>query len=315
MVATPIGNLDDMGRRAQQLLSDAALILAEDTRAARRLPVGRGIPRSRLRSLHEHNERRRLREVLDALRGGAVVVLISEAGTPLISDPGFVLVRAAHAAGLRVSAVPGPCAVTAALSVAGLPVARFCFEGFLPARAGARRARLGALAGETRTLVFFEAPHRLAAFLEDACACFGVDRPAALAKELSKRWEQVRRDTLGALRDWLSADAQRSRGEFTVLIAGAEDAAPAEERLARRLLATLAGELPRARAVRVAAAVTGPVPQPALPSRPGGLTGPPPRRNGSSRPAAESPDGGCHAHGGASGLGLDAGCRGSVPDG
>lgn len=257
MVATPIGNLDDMGRRAQQVLSEASLILAEDTRAARRLPIGGGISRSRLRSLHEHNERRRLREVLDALRGGAAAALISEAGTPLISDPGFVLVRAVHAAGLRVSAVPGPCAVTAALSAAGLPVARFCFEGFLPARSGARRARLGALAGETRTLVFFEAPHRLPAFLEDACACFGVDRPAALAKELSKRWEQVRRGPLGALRDWLSADAQRSRGEFTVLIAGAAEAAPAEERLARRLLAALAAELPRARAVRVAATVTG----------------------------------------------------------
>ncbi len=255
VVATPIGNLDDLGRRAQQVLTGADLILAEDTRVARRLLQHFGITPVRLLAFHEHNEQRSLSAVMDALHGGAVVALISDAGTPLIHDPGFPLVRAVHAAGLSVHAVPGPCAVSAALSVAGLPVAPFCFEGFLPPRPAARRTRLQALVHEPRTLVFFEAPHRLAAMLEDACACFGVSRPAALVKELSKAWEQVIQDTLGGLRDWLAADPARGRGEFVMLIAPGP--APAAEQLARRLLQALAAELPHARAVRVAAAVTG----------------------------------------------------------
>lgn len=259
VVATPIGNLDDMGTRAQQVLAGVALILAEDTRTARRLLACHGITPVRLLSLHEHNERSRCDEVLAVLRAGGSAALISEAGTPLISDPGFVLVCAAHEAGLTVTAVPGPSALSASLSVAGLPVARFCFEGFLPAGAAARRARLGALAGESRTLVFFEAPHRLPAFLADAVASLGADRPAAIVKELSKRWEQVRRDTLGALQAWLAETPECIRGEFTVVIAGAQTTTPVEERQAQRLLAVLTEELqlPRARAVRVAAAVTG----------------------------------------------------------
>ena len=257
VVATPIGNLDDMGIRAQQVLARVALILAEDTRTTRRLLAHHGISSPRLLSLHEHNERSRCDKALRALRAGTDAALVSDAGTPLISDPGFVLVRAAHEAGLTVSAVPGPCALAAALSVAGLPVDRFCFEGFLPARAAARRARLDSLAGETRTLVFFETPRRLPAFLKDAAASFGAARPAALVRELSKRWEQVRRDTLGALQAW--AAAEPVRGECTILIAGAPATPPIEEHLARRLLAVLTTDLqlPHAHAVRVAAAATG----------------------------------------------------------
>ncbi len=257
VVATPIGNLDDLGLRAQRLLGDAELVLAEDTRHSVALLKHYGIHARQLRSCHEHNERCLVAGVLDRLRAGALIVLISDAGTPLISDPGFPLVRAVHEAGLAVRAVPGPCAVSAALSVSGLPAARFCFEGFPPSRRAARRSLLQSLRYEARTLVFFEAPRRLLFFLQDAIAVLGAERPASLVKELSKVYEQARTGSLSELREWLATDPDRCRGEFTVLIAGCQQAEMAECMEARRVLRILQQRLPVRETMRLAAEITG----------------------------------------------------------
>ncbi len=180
LVATPIGNLGDLSPRGREVLRDADLLLAEDTRHTAQLLHACGIqrPAGALESLHEHNERSRVPALVQRLQGGATVALASDAGTPLVSDPGAALVSAAVAAGIEVVAVPGPCAAIAALTVAGLPAAGFAFEGFLPARTAARRDRLAGLAAESRTLVFYEAPHRLRESLEDLAAVFGPERRA-----------------------------------------------------------------------------------------------------------------------------------------
>lgn len=219
VVATPIGNLADFSERARDTLNTVSLILAEDTRHSQKLCNHYGI-KTPLKSLHEHNEQERVAEVIARLQKGDSLALISDAGTPLISDPGYRLVDAAHAAGIRVLAVPGPCAMTAALSVSGQATDRFVFEGYLPAKAAARRQRLDELAAETRTLVFYETPHRLAAMLEDMSACLGAERQATLAKELSKQFEQNVRGTLVELQAWLAADPKRAQGEFVIVVAG-----------------------------------------------------------------------------------------------
>jgi len=223
VVATPIGNLADVSTRAVQTLARASLIAAEDTRHTGALLKHLGV-RTPLLSLHEHNERARTPEFLARLAQGESIALVSDAGTPAISDPGFELVRAAAAAGIEVIAVPGPCAAIAALSIAGLPTDRFCFEGFLPARAAARRSRLAALAGEPRTLVFYESPHRVQGMLEDAASVLGADRPAALARELTKLHETLYRGSLGALLERAGREPDMARGEIVLIVAGAPSA-------------------------------------------------------------------------------------------
>ncbi len=256
VVATPIGNLEDLSARAIRVLQEVACIAAEDTRHTGQLLRHCGI-QTPLLSLHEHNERARLGEVIGLLREGKAIALVSDAGTPLISDPGFPLVRELRRQGLKVIPVPGPSSLLAALSVSGLPTDRFGFEGFLPAKSAARRERLQALAGEERTLVFLEASHRVAETLADLAAVFGGDRPAVVARELTKRFEEVQSDTLDGLAVWLAADPVRSKGEFVLLTQGAAPAGEADTPEIRRLLTVLLAELPTSRAVAVAAKYTG----------------------------------------------------------
>lgn len=257
VVATPIGHLDDFSPRAREVLREVGLIAAEDTRHSAPLLAQAG-SRARAVAVHEHNEREATARILDHLQAGEDVALISDAGTPLISDPGFRLVRAAREAGYVVSPVPGPCAAIAALSVAGLPSDRFVFEGFLPAKAAARRERLQALAAEPRTLIFYESSHRIAESLADAETVFGAARPAVLARELTKLFETVIAAPLGEVRARVDADPNQQRGEFVLLIGGAEGE-DADARLAegRRVFALLREELPPARAAKLAAAISG----------------------------------------------------------
>ncbi|SKB32055.1 16S rRNA (cytidine(1402)-2'-O)-methyltransferase [Luteibacter sp. 22Crub2.1] len=256
VVATPIGHRDDISARAIETLRRARVIAAEDTRHTRPLLQHLNID-TPLVALHDHNERTAVDGLVERMRGGDDVALVSDAGTPLISDPGFRLVRAARIAGLRVSPVPGPSAVIAALSVAGLPSDRFVFEGFLSAKAGARRSRLAELAGESRTLIFYESSHRIVESLEDMREAFGADREAVVARELTKMFETVLGDPLSALVERVSADPNQQKGEFVVMVAGRE--AGEDERLSEglRVFAILKDELPPARAAKLAAAITG----------------------------------------------------------
>jgi 16S rRNA (cytidine1402-2'-O)-methyltransferase len=262
VVATPIGNLQDLSPRAAACLRDAGLLLAEDTRHTRHLLDACGIARApqTIESLHEHNERDRVPAVLDQLRAGLDVALVTDAGTPLMSDPGALLVTAAAAAGLDVMAVPGPCAAVAALSVAGLPTGRFAFEGFLPAKPAARRRVISTLAQEPRTLVFYEAPHRLVETLADLAAAFGDARTASVARELTKRFECTYRGTLGELATRSRDDADMTRGELVIVVSGAEsgaDADGADEQKSELVLRALLEELPVSQAARIAARITG----------------------------------------------------------
>ena len=261
VVATPIGNLGDLSPRARDTLAACALIAAEDTRHSAVLLRHFGIT-TPLMSLHEHNERERTPALIARMASGDDVALISDAGTPAISDPGQALVRAAAAVGIEIVAVPGPCAAIAALSVAGLPTAAFAFEGFLPARGSARRRRLGELATERRTLVFHEAPHRLREMLEDSAATFGRERRAAVARELTKLHEQVQRGDLGELAALAVHEPSLARGELVVVIEGAAaadtaDTADAAAADLDRVLRVLLAELPLAQAARLAARLVG----------------------------------------------------------
>jgi 16S rRNA (cytidine1402-2'-O)-methyltransferase len=255
-VATPLGNLEDLSPRARRVLESVDLILCEDTRHTGRLLAHFGITTSR-RSLHEHNEAGRVPEILAALRAGRRVALVSDAGTPLISDPGYRLLAAARAAALAVSPVPGPSAPIAALSVAGLPSDRFVFEGFLPARAAARRARLDELADEARTLIFFETGPRLGATLDDLAAAFGSTRPAALGRELTKAYETVYHDDLAGLARRVATDADAVRGEMVLVVQGRPETAPRDEAGLASVLRVLLEELPPSQAARLAAKLTG----------------------------------------------------------
>jgi 16S rRNA (cytidine1402-2'-O)-methyltransferase len=226
LAATPIGRVDDASPRLAAALDSADVIAAEDTRRLRRLATELGVTVSgRVVSYFEGNEERRTADLVEALEGGADVLLVTDAGMPSVSDPGYRLVAAAAVADVPISVVPGPSAVLAALTVSGLPVDRFCFEGFLARKAGERRRRLAELADERRTMVFFEAPRRIAATLEAMAAAFGTDRRAAVCRELTKTHEEVRRGTLAELVAWATAGVL---GEVTLVVAGADPvAAPA----------------------------------------------------------------------------------------
>ena len=256
VVATPIGNLGDLSPRARQVLAEVAAICAEDTRRSGQLLAHFGIA-TPLLALHEHNEQQLAQRLVARLLAGDSLALVSDAGTPLVSDPGYRLVQAARAAGIRVSPVPGPCALIAALSVAGLPSDRFAFEGFLPAKASARRERLAALAGETRTLVFYESAHRIEESLADLCAAFGGERPAVLARELTKLFETVLDGTLANLQSRVQADPDQRKGEFVLVVQGVGEDADAVLAEGRRVHAILAKQLPPSAAARLAAEITG----------------------------------------------------------
>lgn len=256
VVATPIGNLADLSPRALDTLRTVDAICAEDTRHTRQLLAHFGVERPLL-ALHEHNEAEVAERLVARLLAGESLALVSDAGTPLVSDPGFRLVRAARAAGVRVSPVPGPSALIAALSVAGLPSDRFAFEGFLPAKAGARRERLAALAGEPRTLVFYESSHRIADTLADCAAAFGGERPAAVARELTKLFETVLDGDLAALQARVEADPNQRKGEFVLLVQGAGEDPDARIAEGRRVYALLSAELKPSLAAKLAAEITG----------------------------------------------------------
>jgi len=218
LAGTPIGNAMDAAPRLAAELADADVVAAEDTRRLRRLTAAIGVRvGGRVVSYHEHNEASRTPELVQAMLAGARVLLVTDAGMPSVSDPGYRLVAAAVEAGVTVTAVPGPSAVLTALAVSGLPVDRFCFEGFLPRKAGERAARLASLASDPRTMVFFEAPHRLGAALGALAQAFGASRRAAVCRELTKTYEQVQRGTLAELADWAGNGV---RGEVTLVVAG-----------------------------------------------------------------------------------------------
>jgi 16S rRNA (cytidine1402-2'-O)-methyltransferase len=257
VVATPIGNMADWSPRAVEVLQGVDLIAAEDTRHSGVLLKHFGIERP-LVALHEHNERELVPDLIARLQAGAHVAQISDAGTPLVSDPGFHLVRAAQEVGVQVVPVPGPSAVLAALAAAGLPTDRFVFEGFLPAKEGARRQRLEGLVGEPRTLVFFEAPHRVEETLAALAEVFGPEREAALARELTKTFETVRRAPLGELARFVAEDANQRRGEIVLVVHGAPPPADdATDPEVLRILHILAEELPPRDAAALASRITG----------------------------------------------------------
>ncbi len=256
VVATPIGNLGDLSPRAQQILAEVDLIAAEDTRHSGKLLQHFNI-KANLISVHDHNERQRASLIIDRLAAGESVALVSDAGTPIISDPGFVLVRAVKEAGFEVSPVPGCCAFVAALSASGMPSDRFSFIGFLPAKSGARVKALEALADRQETLIFYESTHRIVDSLKDMAQALGAQRRVCVARELTKTFETIHTDTLGAVIEWMLADANQQRGEFVVIVEGA---APVETLLTQdaiRVLELLAAELPPKKAAALAADITG----------------------------------------------------------
>lgn len=256
VVATPIGHRDDFSARAIATLREVAVIAAEDTRHSKPLLLHHNIA-TPLLALHEHNEREVADAIVRRLLDGESVALISDAGTPLISDPGFRLVRAARAAGVRCAPVPGPCAAVAALSVAGLPSDRFVFEGFLPPKSAARRTRLQELAGDPRTLIFYESSHRVAESLADMRAVFGGEREAVLARELTKLFETVLGEPLARLAERVADDPDQQRGECVILVAGRGEEADAKLAEGQRVFAILREELPPAKAAKLAAAISG----------------------------------------------------------
>lgn len=256
IVATPIGNLGDLSSRALDVLSSADLIAAEDTRHSGRLLAHFNI-KGEMISVHDHNERQRTDLIIRYLQEGKQVALVSDAGTPLISDPGFFLVRAVRDAGFRVSPVPGCCAFVAALSASGLPSDRFLFEGFLPPKSGARRQRLELLAREVPTLIFYESTHRILASLLDMADVFGPQRYVVIARELTKTFETIHGGALADVIEWMQADAMQQKGEFVVLIHGAPEREHVVDSEAERIVRLLATELPPKKAAGMAAEITG----------------------------------------------------------
>lgn len=256
VVATPIGNLGDLSPRALHILKMVSAICAEDTRHTRQLLAHYGVENP-LVALHEHNEEMLCERLVARLLAGESLALVSDAGTPLVSDPGYRLVHAARAAGLPVSPLPGPCAFIAALSVAGLPSDRFVFEGFLPAKAGARRERLQSLSSEPRTLAFYESAHRIEDTLADMETAFGAGRRAVVARELTKLFETVMDGPIEEIRARIASDPNQRRGEFVVLVQGAGEDADARIAEGRRIYATLADHLPPSTAAKLAAELSG----------------------------------------------------------
>lgn len=256
IVATPIGNLGDMSQRAVEILQQVALIAAEDTRHSARLLQHYAVSTPCV-ALHEHNEREQSSRLLERLANGESVALISDAGTPLLSDPGFHLVQQARQQGVRVIPVPGPSAVIAALSVSGLPTDCFKFIGFLPAKGAARRRRLAALAAEPCTLAFYESPHRILESLADMGEILGRDRDAVLARELTKTFETVQGASLDELHAFVSRDANQQKGEMVLLVAGAPAVEAVLDPEVERILGVLLEELPVKQAAALAARITG----------------------------------------------------------
>ena len=256
IVPTPIGNLADITGRALSVLAAVDVIAAEDTRHSRKLLSHYDID-TPLRAYHEHVDDHVTQALADEIANGSAVALISDAGTPLVSDPGYRLVRAVQEAGAPVVPLPGPCAAIAALSGSGLPTDRFSFEGFLPSKSGQRVAQLEALRDRQGTLIFYEAPHRISDTLADACAVFGDSREAVLARELSKTFETIRRSPLGALRDWVAADPNQQRGEQVLMIGPPPKADVSVDASTLRLLERLSRELPPRKAAQVVADLSG----------------------------------------------------------
>ncbi len=257
VVATPIGNLADISRRAVDILGHVDRIAAEDTRRSGRLLQYYAITTPML-ALHEHNERELAPRLVEQLQQGESLALISDAGTPLISDPGYNLVRLAREAGIAVVPVPGASALICALSASGMPTDRFVFEGFLPAKKASRRARLESLRGETRTLIFYEASHRLLECLQDMQVIFGVDRHVMLARELTKQFETLHGDSLRQLVHWVQDDPNQQKGEMVLLVQGEVGAEGHEiDAEAERILLALLDELPIKTAAKLAARITG----------------------------------------------------------
>lgn len=255
VVATPIGNLGDISRRALEVLEAVDLVAAEDTRHSGQLLRHFGIS-TRLLACHDHNERMVADRLLSHLQQGNDIALISDAGTPLISDPGYHVVRKLRAAGVKIVPVPGPSSIIAALSVAGLPTDRFVYEGFLPAKGKARRDRLQQLASETRTVLMLESSHRIVDAVNDIADIAGAGRELVLARELTKTFEQIHADSAAGMRAWLAADPDRQRGEFVLILAGAEESG-ADEADIRRILEPLLEELPLKQASALAAKISG----------------------------------------------------------
>ena len=261
VVATPIGNLGDLSARARATLEGCSVVAAEDTRHSGALLAHVGLKKP-LVSLHDHNEAQRAPELIAQLLGGDSIALVSDAGTPAISDPGYGLVRLAAEAGIEVVAVPGPCAAVAALSTGGVPTDRFCFEGFLPARGSARRTRLDALKTEPRTLVFYESPHRVVETLEDCAGAFGLVRNAVVAREITKLHETTYRGSLGELVARAAGDADFARGEIVLIVGGApvveaEGGADGHGGALDKVLVVLMAELPLKQAAHLAAKIAG----------------------------------------------------------
>jgi len=257
VVATPIGNLEDLTPRAQQILNDVDLVAAEDTRHTGRLLSHFGINKRQI-TLHDHNEGSAVPKLLSALKEGKSVALVSDAGTPLISDPGYRLVRAAHDAGATVSPVPGASAVTAAMSVSGLPTDRFCFEGFLPNKKSARVKRLRELEGDKRSLLFFESVHRIEATVADLCEVLGVERNAFVGRELSKMHEQCVSSTLGDIGEMVENGQIPVKGEFVVVVEGNRKAdADSTTINVDRLIAEISAVLPLSQAADLVSSLSG----------------------------------------------------------
>lgn len=256
VVATPIGHLEDISPRAIQILREVALIAAEDTRHATRLMDAYHIT-TPLTACHEHNENHKISEIIYKIKQGQSVALISDAGTPLISDPGFKLVRAAHEENIRVIPVPGACAAIAALSAAGLPSDRFSFEGFLPAKAHARQQKLEALKTATQTLIFYEAPHRILDCAQDMCVIFGADRQVTMAREITKTFETIKKTTFSELVNWVKSDPNQQKGEIVLVVAGTPETGEQNQQKIDDLLKRLLQDLPVKPAAQLAAELTG----------------------------------------------------------
>ena len=257
VIGTPIGNLHDISERAKQVLQEVDRVLAEDTRHSRRLLEHFGI-NTPLQSYHDFNERSAVTGILESLRLGLKLALISDAGTPLISDPGYHLVKAAHEQGVAIVPIPGPSAVATALSVAGMAADKFIFEGFLPGKPAARKKRLQEIAGEPRTLVFYEAPHRILGFLMDVKELYGSDRMVCVCRELTKKFETIYRGAATDVLDILTHDPQQQRGEFVVVIQGAGEPVARDAGELNRILGILLEHgLPVKEASGIAAQITG----------------------------------------------------------
>lgn len=255
VIATPIGNLDDISKRALDLLASADLIAAEDTRHSARLLQHYEI-KTRMVSMHAHNEAGRVQQLIGKLKEGRNIAVISDAGTPVISDPGFDLVRHAREAGISVVPVPGACAAIAALSASGLPADKFIFEGFLPVKTAARKARLQELNAESRTMIFYESPRRVLSMLQDVAEVFGGERFVVIARELTKQFETIYGDQVAAVVSWMKQDENQQKGEFVVMVHGAAKT-QLDEQEALRVLKLLLPSMPVKQAAQIASEITG----------------------------------------------------------